>query len=321
MIDVSVARRSATLRNAVQPILSFLEKESILEIMLNPDGNIWVDEAGVGMYKTDVSMNAEEVGRMIRLTAAAFNTEVNEYKPALAATLPGWNARLQASVPPIVASPVFSLRKPPCTVFTLSDYVCKGIMSSEDADFLESCVRDGKNILIGGGTGSGKTTLANALLDVVARTGDRIYIIEDNPELQCRAENMVKVLVQPLVYSHQRAVMDALRFRPDRIIVGEVRDGAALDMLKAWNTGHPGGLATIHANNTAAMLERLAQLTQEVVPTAPRELIAEAVDICVHISRSQDHPAGRRVSGIMGVKGLDSHGQWRLVPARAETSG
>ena len=304
----------ASLRSAVQPVLCFLEREGVVEIMLNPDGSVWVEEAGRGMYRTDVSMGPEDAERMIRLAAAAVHAEVNERNPSLSAMLPGWGVRLQAAVPPVVPAPVFALRKPPSVVFSLGDYVDAGILGEEEAFFLERAVREGRNVLVGGGTGSGKTTLANALLEVVAATGERVYIVEDTPELQCRAENMLQVMVRPPFYTHQRAVMDAMRFRPDRIIVGEVRDGAALDMLKAWNTGHPGGVATIHANNPRAMLDRMAQLTEEVVPVAPRRLIAEAVDVCVHIMRDALHPAGRRVSGIAEVKGLDPGGNWLLEP-------
>ena len=312
MNDISISRRMASLRSAVLPIVHLLEQERIVEIMLNPDGCIWVEEAGKGMYRTEIRMSSDDAERMIRLAAAAVHTEVNERHPSLAATLPGWGARLQASVPPIVSSPVFALRKPPVVVFTLDDYVDAGIMTAEQAAYLEGCVYSRRNILVGGGTGSGKTTLTNALLAVVAGTGDRVYIVEDNPELQCRAENMVNVLVHPPFYTHQHAVMDAMRFRPDRIIVGEVRDGAALDMLKAWNTGHPGGVATIHANHTSAMLDRMAQLCQEVMPSAPRYLIAEAVDVCVHISRNDRSSAGRIVTGIAEVKGLGDGGEWLL---------
>ena len=183
-------------------------------------------------------------------------------------------------------------------------------MSESDAQFLRQAVLDKKNILVGGGTGSGKTTFVNALLQEVALTNDRIYIVEDNAELQCDAQNKVEILVHPPIYTHQRAIMDALRFRPDRIIVGEVRDGAALDMLKAWNTGHPGGIATIHANTTTSMLDRLSQLCEEVMPHAPRYLIAEAIDICVHIRRAPESPAGRLISGIVEVIG-EENGHWK----------
>ncbi|NTV21796.1 MAG: Flp pilus assembly complex ATPase component TadA, partial [Chlorobium limicola] len=244
MQDTVTRRRAASLHSAVEPIVRFLEQENILEIMLNADGRVWVDEAGIGMYCTSTVMSSDDAERMIRLIAASTNAEVHENSPSLAARMPIWGARLQACVPPLVPSPVFSLRKPAKIVFTLEDYIRQGILSEAQAAYLDDAVKARKNLMIGGGTGSGKTTLANALLHSISSTKDRIYIVEDNLELQCSAENMVQILVQPPLYTHRQAIMDALRLRPDRIIVGEVRDGAALDMLKAWNTGHPGGLAT-----------------------------------------------------------------------------
>src|SRR5262249_45626340 len=143
------------------------------------------------------------------------------------------------------------LRKPPGIVFTLQDYVRDGIVSEAQANALTAAIRQRDNILVGGGTGTGKTTLANALLQTIARaTSDRLYIIEDTCELQCAAPNKVRVLVQPPRHTWRDAVMAGMRYRPDRIIVGEVRDGSAIELLKSWNTGHPGGLATIHADST-----------------------------------------------------------------------
>ena len=275
------------------------------------NGRVWLDKFGEGMFFSGIVMVPDEVERIVRLLAAAMNTEVNEKSPSLAAKLPGWGARVQASVPPIVASPVFSFRKPAKFVYPIQDYVNCNILTFEEASLLKKAVRERKNILVGGGTGSGKTTFVNALLQEVAGTNDRVYIVEDNPELQCDAENRVEIFVQPPGYTHQKAIMDALRFRPDRIIVGEVRDGAAIDMLKAWNTGHPGGIATIHANSTSSMLDRLCQLCEEVMPHAPRYLIGDAIDICVHLKRDTGHPAGRSITGIMEVSG-ESDGQWLL---------
>ena len=311
MKDVVKNRKLEALRVALTPIIDFLDDPLIVEIMVNPDGKVWVDKVKVGMYFTDTVMPAEEIERIIRLLAAEMKTEVNENRPYLSAKVPGWGARVQASVPPIVSAPAFSFRKPAKVVFPLQDYVDRQILSHEDAEFLRQAVRDKKNILVAGGTGSGKTTFVNALLQEVANTNDRVYIVEDNPELQCDAENKVEIFVQPPVYTYQKAIMDALRFRPDRIIVGEVRDSAAIDMLKAWNTGHPGGIATIHANSVSSSLDRLCQLCEEIMPHAPRYLIAEAVNVCVHIKRDLSSPAGRVITGIMEVFG-DKDGQWVL---------
>jgi type IV secretion system protein VirB11 len=209
---------------------------------------------------------------------------------------------------------VFALRKPAKIVFGLDDYVRRGILGRRDADALRDAVRARRNVLVGGGTGSGKTTFANALLHEIADSSDRIYLVEDNPELQCDAPNKLQVLVQPPTYTWNRAIMDAMRFRPDRIIVGEVRDGSALEMLKAWNTGHPGGIATVHANDTGAMLDRVCQLIEEVVPAAPRAMIADTIDVCVHLRRDPGHPAGRRVTGIDEVHCISNENRWILVP-------
>ena len=307
----SKTRKYEALRTALHAIIQFLDDPLVIEIMLNADGRIWVDHIEKGMFFSEITMTPEEGERIIRLLAAAMNAEVNEQSPSLAAKIPGWGARVQASVPPIVTAPIFALRKPAIKVFSLQDYVDKGILTLAEKKYLADAVKSRKNILIGGGTGSGKTTLMNALLHEFAGTEERIYVVEDNIELQCSAENRVEILVQPPLYTHQRAIMDALRCRPDRILIGEVRDGAALDMLKAWNTGHPGGIATIHANSTASMLDRLGQLCEEVMPHAPRYLIGETISICLHIQRDPTHPAGRSITGIMEVIG-DNNGRWDL---------
>jgi type IV secretion system protein VirB11 len=307
-------RRRASLRTAVTPIAKYLGDDAVVEIMLNADGRIWVERAGVGMLETDATMTPEDALRMLRVVATEMNTELSDRNPSLAGKLPIWGARVQASIPPVVEAPVFALRKPAKVVFGLDDYVERMILTPNEAAALRAAVRERRNILVGGGTGSGKTTFANALLREVASTTDRVYLVEDNPELQCAAANKVQVLVQPPVYTWNRAIMDAMRFRPDRIIVGEIRDGSALEMLKAWNTGHPGGIATVHANDTRAMLDRICQLIEEVVPAAPRALVAQTIGLCVHLRRDPRHPAGRSLSGIDEVVGVGPSGQWEMRP-------
>lgn len=316
-ISESQARRYASLRTAVGPLSALLADDSVIEVMLNADGRVWIDRAGVGMVDAGVAMAADDALRMLRVVATEMNVELSDRNPSLAGKLPLWGARVQASIPPIVEAPVFALRKPPKLVFTLSDYLERGILTEEQGRALAAAVRARKNILVGGGTGSGKTTLTNALLAEMTDVGERVYIVEDNPELQCRVPNRVQVLVQPPAYTWQRAMMDAMRFRPDRIIVGEVRDGSALEMLKAWNTGHPGGIATIHANDTGSMLDRVCQLIEEVVPAAPRGVVAQTIDVVVHIRRDAAHPAGRSLSGIDQVIGVDENGRWVLEPLTA----
>lgn len=313
-LSESQTRRTGALKSALAPLLAFLHDDRVVEIMLNADGAVWIEKVGEGLVRTSVRMQATDADRMLRLVASEMLVELNADKPSLSAKLPPpWGARLQASIPPIVDAPVFALRKPAHVVFSLDDYVRKQILLPRQRDALVEAVHAHDNILIGGGTGSGKTTFANALLRIIAEDStDRVHIIEDTPELQCEAPNKVQVLIQPKVHTWRDAIMAAMRFRPDRILVGEVRDGSALELLKAWNTGHPGGLATIHANDTGAMLDRLCQLIEEVVHPAPRALVAQTIHVCAHLGRDKTHPAGRRLTGLDRVRGLHPDGRWNL---------
>jgi type IV secretion system protein TrbB len=313
-VSEALARRVAALQTALHPLAPFLSDELVVEILLNADGAVWVESIGRGMTRSHVHMAPGQAERLLRLIASEMRVELNAASPSLSAKLPPpYDARVQGAIPPIVDAPIFALRKPARIVLSLDDYVTSGVLSPAQRDALVASVRARDNILIGGGTGCGKTTFANALLEAMNDgSTDRIHIIEDTPELQCRACNKVQVLIQPRVHTWREAVVAAMRFRPDRIVVGEVRDGSALELLKAWNTGHPGGLATIHANDTAAMLDRLGQLIEEVVYPAPRALIAQTIGMCVHIRRDAAHPAGRRVSGLDRVRGIDRAGRWKL---------
>lgn len=310
--DEVQARRLEVLRLALAPIVPFLDDDKVIEIMLNADGRVWVDRVGEGMICTSATMAPTAALRMLELVANAMDVEISAQHPSLPAILPGWGARLQAFVPPVSTAPVFTIRKPPKHIFSLDDYVASRILSERQAETLRAAVQSRANILVGGSTGAGKTTLVNAILDEISRTTtDRVYIVEDIPELQCRAKNKVQLFIQPH-YSWRRAIVDAMRSRPDRIIVGEVREGdAALDLVKAWNTGHPGGLGTIHANDTGAMLNRLCQLIEEVAH-ASRANIAETINLCVHIQRDPSRPGGRSLSGLDAVRGLRADGGWAL---------
>lgn len=316
-VNLADARRREALRLAMNPIIPLLDDDGVIEIALNADGAIWAERVGQRMEKTSARMSKEEALRMLQLVASAMGVELSATNPSLAALVPGWETRLQAMVPPVVAAPTFTIRKPPRHVFTLADYVQRGIMTGQQAEALRESVRRRDNILVGGATGTGKTTLANAILhEIAVATTDRLYIVEDLRELQCAAPNKLQLFVQEPVYGWRRAIMDALRSRPDRIVVGELRSGAAtLELVKAWNTGHPGGLATVHANHAAACLDRVCQLLEEVVPVAPRALIGQAINTVVHLVRDSAHPAGRRVSAMVRVSGCSTSNGWTVVPA------
>ena len=202
-------------------------------------------------------------------------------------------------MPPIVAAPSFSIRKPAVAVFTLDDYVATGIMTRTQAVYLQASVINRQNILVAGGTSTGKTTLTNALLAVVATLGERVVLIEDTRELQCRSPNLVALRTKDGVASLSDLVRSSLRLRPDRIPIGEVRGKEALDLLKAWGTGHPGGVGTIHANSGLGALRRMEQLIQEAVVTVPKALIAETINIVAVLS-GRGHR--RRLSEIIAIQ-------------------
>lgn len=301
---------------ALEPLKPYLLQRDVVEIMLNPDGRVWVERLGADMVTTTVKFLPIEAELLLREIAAAVGLEITAEKPSLACRLPIYGARVQGLVPPVVGAPVFNFRLPASKVFSLADYVAMGVLTLAQAAFLAEAIATRQTILVGGGTGSGKTTLANAFLNELVNTKDRVIIIEDTPELQCPVQNTTAILVQPPAFTWNHAVVGSMRMRPDRIIVGELRDGVALEFMKAANTGHPGSFATIHANSTRSMLDRMCTLIEEVIPHAPRMLVAETIQLCVHIQRDPRHPAGRSISGIDRVLGYDSStSKWVMEPA------
>jgi type IV secretion system protein VirB11 len=231
--------------------------------------------------------------------------EIHSGKPLITAELPETGERFEGAIPPVTPAPAFALRKRAIGLIRLGDYVADGILTDAQATYLRRSVTDRKNILIAGGTSTGKTTLANALLDEIAATGDRVIVLEDTVELQCSARDHVPLRTRPGVVSMTELVRTTLRLRPDRIVVGEVRGAEALDLLKAWGTGHPGGIATIHAGTAEGALLRLEQLILEVATTAPRALIADAVNVVVLIAGRGEE---RRVQEIATVTGYHNRG-------------
>ena len=214
-------------------------------------------------------------------------------------------------MPPIVAAPVFAIRKPAVAVFTLEDYVRAGIMPDVALVALRDAITSRANILVAGGTSTGKTTLTNALLAEVAKSSDRVVLIEDTRELQCLTPNLVALRTKDGVASLSDLVRSSLRLRPDRIPIGEVRGAEALDLLKAWGTGHPGGIGTIHAGSAVGALRRLEQLIQEAVVTVPRVMIAETIDLIAVLS---GRGSARRLSELARVESLDTTGDYQIQP-------
>jgi type IV secretion system protein TrbB len=255
-------------------------------------------------------VSAPDGERIVRLVAHHVGTEVHAGSPRVSAELPETGERFEGVLPPVVAAPAFAIRKPAVAVFTLDDYVTKGVMSAGQAAALKTAVQERKNILVAGSTSSGKTTLSNALLAEVAKTADRVVLIEDTRELQCKAPNLVALRTKDGVISLSELVRSSLRLRPDRIPIGEVRGPEALDLLKAWGTGHPGGIGTTHAGTALGALRRLEQLIQEAVVTVPRALIAETINVIAVLS---GRGADRRLAELACVTGLVSSGDYSLA--------
>ncbi|PWB88692.1 P-type conjugative transfer ATPase TrbB [Methylosinus sporium] len=309
-------RGARMLRTALGPaVASFLEDPSVVEVMLNPDGRLWIDRLSSGLEDSGCRMSAADGERIVRLVAHHVGAEVHPGSPRVSAELPETGERFEGLLPPVVAAPAFAIRKPAVAVFTLGDYARAGIMTPGQADVLRKAVADRKNILVVGGTSTGKTTLANALLAEIAHTADRVVLIEDTRELQCRAPNLVALRTKDGVVSLSDLVRSSLRLRPDRIPIGEVRGAEALDLLKAWGTGHPGGIATIHAGTALGALRRLEQLIQEAVITVPRALIAETIEV---IAVLQGRGGERRLAELAIVDGIDpATGDYRVLPIAA----
>jgi type IV secretion system protein VirB11 len=304
-------RGARMLRTALgRAVLDYLAEPAVVEVMLNPDGRLWVDRLGEGLVDTGEALTTADGERIVRLVAHHVGTEVHARAPRVSAELPETGERFEGLLPPIVTAPTFAIRKPAVAIFTLDDYVAHGIMSRLQATALRSGIRERANILVAGGTSTGKTTLTNALLAEVAKTSDRVVLIEDTRELQCATPNLVALRTKDGVATLSDLVRSSLRLRPDRIPIGEVRGPEALDLLKAWGTGHPGGVGTIHAGTAIGALRRMEQLIQEAVETVPRALIGETIDL-IAILQGRGHD--RRLAELARVDGLDVRGEYRLT--------
>ena len=291
-------------RNMTPELISAINDPKTVEIILNPDGSLWQEQLGcatecIGTYDTYKAMAFMEA------ISAYHKKELTQEKPILECELPLDSSRFTGLIPPIVSGPSFTIRKRAVSIFTLEQYVENGVMTEHQKETIQKAIREHKNILVIGGTGSGKTTLVNAIIEAMVRNKpeERPVIIEDTGEIQCSAKNAVQ-LHTTIDVSMTTLLKTTLRLRPDRILVGEVRGAEALDLLMAWNTGHPGGAATLHANDANSGLDRLETLIS-MNPNAPqsiKKLISEAVNYVVCIARTE---TGRKIKEIIEVKGFD----------------
>ncbi|MBC2807039.1 P-type conjugative transfer ATPase TrbB [Rhizobium ruizarguesonis] len=276
-----------------------LDDANVVEIMLNPDGKLFIERLGHGVTPAG-EMSSAAAEMVIGTVAHALQSEVDTEQPIISGELPIGGHRFEGLLPPVVTKPAFTIRRRVSRLIPLEDYIRAGVMTEYQAATIRSAISTRLNIIISGGTGSGKTTLANAVIHEIVKSApqDRLVILEDTAEIQCAAENAVLLHTSDSI-DMARLVMSTMRLRPDRIVVGEVRDGAALTLLKAWNTGHPGGVATIHSNTAMSALRRLEQLTAEASQQPMHEVIGEAVDLVISIERT---PRGRLVRDIIQVE-------------------
>lgn len=283
-------------------LMEALNDSKCVEIMLNADGKLWKERLGEKMACFG-TLRVAQAQAIIETIAGYHGKEVTRQKPILEGEFPLDGSRFAGQLPPVVPAPTFAIRKKAIAIFTLEQYVESGIMTENQRNCLIQAVAAHKNILVIGGTGSGKTTLVNSIINqmVMNDPTERVFIIEDTAEIQCAAENYVQYHTSSEI-TMTKLLRTTLRMRPDRILVGEVRGPEALDLLMAWNTGHEGGAATLHANNAMAGLGRLAMLIS-MHPDSPKPiepLIGEAVHIVVSITRTG---SGRRIQEILEVSG------------------
>jgi len=296
-------RAKSKLERDAREILSALQDPETVEIMVNADGRIWQEKLGQKIQHIG-NIQAAQVEAVIKTVAGFHGKEINRFNPIIEGEFPLDNSRFAGQLPPIVTAPTFAIRKKAIKIFTLEQYVETGVLSPRYRDVIKEAVRKHRNILVIGGTGSGKTTLINAIIHEMVQSDpdERIFILEDTGEIQCAAQNFVQYHTT-LDVNMTQLLKTTLRMRPDRILVGEVRGAEALDLLDAWNTGHEGGAATLHANDAMSGLTRLESLISRN-PSAPKEimpLISEAVDMVVHITRT---PQGRQIHQIIEVQGF-----------------
>ncbi|HCM7206528.1 TPA: P-type conjugative transfer ATPase TrbB [Salmonella enterica subsp. enterica serovar Typhimurium str. D23580] len=300
------ARAIEKLRRDLGPVvMGALNDPKTVEVLLNPDGTLWQERLGERMCQIG-TMTPQRAEAVVKTVAGYHGKTVTRLNPLVEGELPIDGSRFAGQLPPVVEAPTFAIRKKAVAIFTLDQYVEAGIMTREQADCIKAAVKAHKNILVIGGTGSGKTTLVNAVLHemVVCDPSERFAILQDTSELQCAAANKVEYHTT-LEITMTLLLRTILRMRPDRIVVGEVRGPEALDMLDCWNTGHEGGAATLHANDEQAALIRLKGLVtrNDAAPDEIEPLIGEAVHVIVHIARTE---GGRRVQGITELQGYEN---------------
>jgi len=315
--EITQTRLLKLLRGSLaQEMLECLDDPTVTELSVNSDGQVWVDRVARGRQALPVKLPPDDTSRILSIVADAKGEQIGDDNPSFDAILPGHGYRFIGTLPPMTPGPSLTIRKKPSRVISLEEYQQHGIISDVQRSALTSACQERRNIIVAGGTGSGKTTLANALLQVMAQTGHRIITIEDTPELQNSAPDQESMFVVPNYRSMQDCLRAALRMHPDRLIFGEVRGPEVRDMLMAWNTGHRGGLCTIHADSALDALLRIEEMLETIPNYKPRpRQIARAIQLVIFIKTTVDRerfPAGRFVSTIAELRGYDEDRGYEL---------
>ena len=300
-------RQQAYLLSALGVVGPLLRQPGVVGIQVNPDGRVWIVRHGTSETATDYRLDAEQRERVIRQVASDAGLECHAEEPTIRTAILGTKMRFAGALPPVVEAPSFVIRIPAIEVYTLDQYIADAICTTEQAEALRQAVVTHRNIVVAGGIRSGKSTLCNALLQIMAGLGERIITIEVNPELQCLAPNWQAMYVSER-RSMEQLVQFAMALDPRRIVIGEMLDRAAVQVVRAWNTGHPGGSCTVHANGPEETLLRIEQLMPVAEVAHPKEEIGQAIQVIAYMEQTE---TGRVLKSVTAVQGW-ANGAYRL---------
>lgn len=298
---------TTTITAVLGPLAEILEEEDVVEISCNPSQEVWVERFAQppALWGT---LERARSDRFVRWCATWSSASITPETPIFSGRIPGTPHRIEALIPPVVEAPAFSVRRHRNQVVALADY----IPDPEPHAIVTQAIADRCNILIAGATGSGKTTLLNACLQHLAEIAPetRLLTIEDTPEIRAPLKNAIALRSSKNV-AMDHLLVSALRLAPDRIVVGEVREGQVLmTLIKAWNTGHPGGLVTLHANSGTEVIPRLRMLATEVMQTDPTPALMECLDVIIFVRRARDRPVVETIAtlpaGASGIRTLET---------------
>ena len=289
--------------NMGEEILNFLKDDDVTEIMVNDDKTVWIQTFSKGLINAGFEMSSTKSLSLIQVVASYSGKIIDAEEPILETELYD-GSRFTGVIFPLTISPTINIRKHSKRIYTFEEYISQNNLLPEQRDLITKSLINKENILIVGATGSGKTTFGNACLEYLSSLEERLGILQDTLELQCHAKNRYYLKTAKGV-SMSALVKVSLRMTPDRIIIGEIRDGAALAMLRAWNSGHNGGFCTIHSDNAKKALGQLEGYIEEVSQTPQKNFIADNINLIVVLKK-------KKVIEISRLDGLKDNGQYNL---------